>query len=433
MRVGDNRGDPARLPRAARAVVALALAICGCTDDDAVPAADSPDAAATPVGEPALDARFLKVTLHRDFVCEGAAVGDIDRDGVADVVAGPDWYAGPSYLERHALWSRPPFDPKGYSDCFFEFVHDLDGDGWLDVLVVGFPGAGASWYENPGDGGGQWIRHDVIAEVDGESPAFVDVTGDGSPELLYMSGGRLGWAGPGDAAPGSQWPFHPLSDDRGYLPFTHGLGAGDVDGDGRVDVIEATGYFLRPASLDADPMWPRRDQAFGPGGAQMFASDVDGDGDADVVTALAAHGYGLAWFEQLSQSDPSSFVEHEIVPATAPAENAGNAEVTIHEPHAVAMADIDADGLDDIVTGERFWGHVPEGDPDFAAPARLYWFRLERTATGAQYKPTLIDDDSGVGTQLTTADVNADGRVDLIIANKKGAFLFLQTSSVGAR
>jgi hypothetical protein len=364
---------------------------------------------------------FRKVTLHRDFYCEGASFGDFNRDGATDVVAGQTWYEGPDFSVSHGVWLvEQPFDPKGYSNCFFEWVEDFNADGWPDVLVVGFPGTDAAWYENPAGAASAWARRQVVDYVDAESPEFVDITGDGKRELVFATGGRLGWAEPaGDAA--LSWTFHPLSDARGYSTFMHGLGTGDVTGDGRADVLEATGVWAQPASLISDPLWLRTDAYFGMGGAQMVAYDVDGDADNDVVTTLAAHGYGLAWYEQTA-ADAGAFVERVIVSADEPAPDAA---VILHEPHALAAADIDGDGLTDIVTGERFWGHVPAGTPDFNAPARLYWFRLERSAQGVRYLPTLIDDDSGVGTQVSVGDVTNDGLPDIVVANKKGAFVFV--------
>jgi hypothetical protein len=202
----------------------------------------------------------------------------------------------------------------------------------------------------------------------------------------------------------------------GFQAFTHGLGVGDVDRDGRPDVLEAKSWWRQPASLQGDPLWERHAQPFGSGGAQMATADIDGDGDADVVTSLEAHGSGLAWFEQ----SPSGFVEHVIVPSLP-----DSGGVALHEPHALAVADLDGDGDPDIVTGERFWGHIPAGMPDFAAPARLYWFELVRAEGVVTFVPHLLDDASGVGTQVTIGDVNGDKLDDIVVANKKGAFVFI--------
>lgn len=403
---------------------------------------DSGDGAAAPSCDTGTNSAvsFRKITLHRDFTCEGAGLADVNRDGVVDVIAGPEWYAGPNYATARPIWTRTTFDPKGYSDCFFQFPHDFDGDGWPDVLVVGFPGEPAAWYRNPGAAGrsaapAAWTRFPILAAVDGESPAFADVTGDGAPELVFMNGGRLGWAGPDATDPTRPWTFHPLSGHLGFGAFTHGMGVGDLNGDQRADVVEATAYYLQPASLAGDPAWPRRQQSFGEGGAQMLIGDLNDDGAADVMSSWSAHGYGLAWFEQRPPITPSTssapvFAAHVIVPSTPPP---ADAPVVLHEPHALATADVDGDGAPDAIAGERFWGHVPAGAPDFGGPANLYWFRKTRTASGLCFTPHLIDADSGVGTQLTTGDANGDGRLDIVVANKKGAFVFLQNGPLGGK
>jgi hypothetical protein len=370
---------------------------------------------------------FRKVTLSVDFTCEGATFGDFNRDEVRDVVAGPFWYEGPTFAVRHQIYPPVAFDPKGYSDCFFMFVHDFDADGWADVLVVGFPGQAASWLRNPGgsppsgQSGAAWERHLVAPVVDNEAPIFTDLTGDGVSELVFSTGGRLGWAAPNPERPTEPWTFHALSPQQDFGPFTHGLGVGDLDGDGHPEVLEATAWWKQPTSLLEDPLWARRSQSFGAGGAQMLTVDVDADGDADVITALAAHRSGLAWYEQ--QQDASgkmAFVQHLIVP-----EDETTGTVALHEPHALALSDIDADGLPDIVTGERFWGHVPAGTPDFSAPARIYWFQLVRDRAGTSFVPHLIDETSGVGTQVVVGDVTGDGLADIVVANKKGAFVMV--------
>ena len=156
----------------------------------------------------------------------------------------------------------------------------------------------------------------------------------------------------------------------------------------------------------------------------MFVALVNGDSRADVIASWEAHGYGLSWFEQTGALGP--FVEHPIAPKSA--DDHSVTAPLIHEPHAISLADIDGDSHADLVTGERFWGHVPAGDPSFDEPARLYWFGWEG-GEGAAYAPHLIDETVGIGTQIATADLDGDGLTDVVVANKKGASVFLQRRS----
>jgi hypothetical protein len=219
-------------------------------------------------------------------------------------------------------------------------------------------------------------------------------------------------------------PWHPVTPKGEWHRYSHGLGAGDVNGDGRLDVLEKDAWWEQPPSLAGDPAWKRHPASFGKGGAQMYAYDVNGDGLNDIITCLSAHEYGLAWFEQYREAGEIKFRQHTFM-NQQPGENKYG--VHFSQPHALDLLDVDKDGLKDIVVGKRFWAHGPTGDPEPNEAAVLYWFKLVRgPSRGVDYIPYLIDDNSGVGTQVVAGDVNGDGWSDVVVGNKKGTFVFLQ-------
>lgn len=367
--------------------------------------------------------------LSGTFYSEGATVGDFNQDGIPDVASGPFWYAGPDFEVSHQFYPQDPVDPHGYSNNFFSFTGDFNKDGWDDVLVYGFPGADASWFENPKGAKRFWARHQVLDIVDNESPTFVDITGDGRPEIVCSSGGYFGFAEVNQQQPEAPWKFRRISDNSAGGRFTHGLGVGDVNGDGRADLLEKNGWWEQPASLEGDPVWKQHRVAFSGSAAQMFAYDIDGDNDSDVICSQNAHGFGLAWFEnQGTQDGEIQFMKHLILGSKAADNPYG---VVFSQLHAVELVDINGDGLRDILTGKRYWAHGPHGDVQPNHPAVLYWFELQRgdSADSVRFVPHLIDDDSGVGTEVNYADLNNDGAVDVIVGNKKGTQVHLQQRS----
>jgi hypothetical protein len=269
--------------------------------------------------------------------------------------------------------------------------------------------------------------------VDNESPTWGDLTGDGKPELICNSEGYFGYAEPDWSDPAKSWVLHRISPKGPWQRFTHGLGYGDVNGDGRKDVLELDGWWEQPASLVGDPVWTKHQFPFAPGhgSAQMHIYDVNGDGLNDVITGLAAHGYGLAWYEQVKENGTISFKQHIILNKESKANKFG---VTFSQLHAVDLVDMDGDGLKDIVTGKRFWAHGPTDDPEPNAPAVLYWFKLLRNNDKTvDFIPYMIDDDSGIGTQVVTGHINGDNLPDVVVGNKKGTFVFLQQAKKASR
>ena len=376
-------------------------------------------------------ATFRKLTLDTHFYAEGAAFADINHDGHNDVVAGPYWYEGPDFARRHEIYAPVAIDPEKYSQNFFAFTADFNGDGWVDVMVFGFPGKDASWYENPRSNPGPWIKHTVLEEVSNESPAFASLEAKGPRVIVCANGGRYGWAAPTDWSQADKpWVFHPISAPGGKIgPYTHGLGVGDINGDGRYDIMDYTGWWEQPVSLAGDPVWVRHefDQPSGRrGGAQMYATDLNGDGLPDLISGHDAHGYGLSWFEQRRAAGGAiTWVEHPILSPKAEEKIGG---VQFSQVHAIAVADMDGDGRADIVTGKRWWAHGDHGDPEPNAPAVLYVFHQTRLADGSiEFEPQLVDSESGVGTQLTVGDIDGDGHPDILVSNKRGTFVFISS------
>jgi hypothetical protein len=371
---------------------------------------------------------YKKLTLSTDFFCEGATFADLNKDGKLDAISGPYWYEGPDFKTRHEIYPALTWDPLRYSDNFFAFTYDFNGDGWLDVFVIGFPGVDASWYQNPGPKGGMWRRNVVFMPVDNESPTFERLFGaDKPPALICMSRGRIGYATFDPKGAATPWVFHAVSPQGNWQRFTHGLGVGDVNGDGRMDILEKDGWWEQPASLTADPVWKQHKFPFAAakGGSQMYVMDVNGDGVPDVITAKAAHGHGLSWYEQVRDTagGESTFKEHVILSEKAEEKLNG---IQFAQLHAVVLTDFDGDGLVDIVTGKRWWAHGPTGDVDAQADPLLCAFLLRRGADkSVTYEPRLIDSATGVGTQLVTADVNGDGHPDFVVGNKRGTAVLL--------
>ncbi|MDB6079447.1 MAG: repeat-containing protein [Akkermansiaceae bacterium] len=370
---------------------------------------------------PSLSTDWKKMTVTGDFLTEGLSTGDIDGDGIPDLVAGAFWFRGPEFNEARPY--RPghaqPVDTY-MEDSFLSWVDDLNGDRKNDILMVGRPGHETTIYLNPG-ATGEWTSHRILEETSTESPIYIDLDGDGKKELVCMQGGRFGYAKRDASDVTKPWTFIPISEKRTDSPFIHGLGVGDLNGDGRLDVIEKEGWFEQPAKI-TDP-WSYHPYAFAKaGGAQMLVFDVDGDGDADIVTSLNGHGYGLAWFEnRFNQDGKVDFIRHEILSEDGAQKGPGGLQVS--ELHAMEAGDLDGDGRVDFVTGKRYWAHNGN-DPGASDPALTVIFLNKKDGDSVRWEPHVLDENFGVGCQIAVGDVTGDGKPDIAIGCKKGVVVF---------
>jgi hypothetical protein len=314
-----------------------------------------------------------------------------------------------------------------------QFSSDFTGDGWADVINASFSGAnaGVTLYVNPKGEARRWDSYRVVSSQQTEIAVLRDLDNDGKPEFVYGAQGAMHYARPDPANPTGAWVVRTVSE-NGYAT-AHGVGVGDINGDGRPDILNAYGWWEQPPAAGGRDPWTYHPQAFGraagrtsAGGSVMAVYDANGDGRNDVVTSLSAHGWGLAWYEQ--KRDPGgaiSFVQHMIMDDHG-TPNAGG--VTFSQLHGSAHADVDRDGVQDFIVGKRYWSHQDtQIDPDAYGEPVLYWYRTVRNARapgGAEFVPELIHNRSGAGSHVFPIDLNRDNRIDIITPTKFGTFIF---------
>jgi hypothetical protein len=399
-----------------------------------VPVLVAADKATEKAGVPADKISWKKIVIDKTFRSEGVAIADVNKDGKMDILVGDYWYEAPDW-KMHEIRKPGKYDPAhGYSDSFACWAEDLNGDGWPDLIVIPFPGKAAHWYENPQGKEGHWKEHEIWHSACNETPLYADLLGTGKRVLIMGfqpkgkqggNQGQMAYFTPGND-PTEPWVMHPISEPSteghpipGTFHFSHGLGVGDVNGDGRLDVICTEGWWEQPAKDEGKP-WPFHPARICEACADMFAFDVDGDGKADILSS-SAHNFGIWWSQQKAgQEGNPTFFKRDLFPKL------------VSETHALHFVDINGDGLKDLVTGKRWWSHGPKGGPGAEDPAKLYWFEARRGKDGIiEFVPHEIDDasdgyGSGVGTQFVVADFNGDGLPDVVVSNKKGVFVFEQ-------
>jgi hypothetical protein len=391
------------------------------------------DLSVKPIVAEKLSSNFQMMRLTPFYYSFASAAADFDRDGHMDVVSGPFIFMGPDFTTKRefymALATRPGVD---FSSNWLEFAGDFTGDGSADVLLAST--SGTILYVNPN---GEPRRWDAFRNVIPPGPSVAevsvmkDVDGDGKADLVYMGGGAIRWAKPDPANPTGNWLSTQVGEPGTYV--AHGIGAGDINGDGKTDILNAYGWWENPGKADT-PNWKYHPQAFGrsngrgaPGGAEMCVYDVDGDKLNDVVTSLQAHVFGLAWFEQKRDPAGSITFERHMIADDFASKNAGG--VTFSEPHGSTCADMDGDGIPDFVVGKRFFSHQESyTDPDPLGPPVLYVYKTVRNKTapgGAEFVPELVHNASGAGSQIVATDLNKDRVNDIITSGELGAFVFL--------
>lgn len=343
---------------------------------------------------------FGKITIDLG-ASETCALADINGDKRLDIVSGEFWYEAPKWAPHR--FRELPYT-TGYIDNFSDLPLDVNGDGRTDIVSCNGFGKRLYWVENPGKAGGAWKEHTIEQGYFVEFAFLVDIDNDGKarevlPNYLDRQA-PLAWYEAKDGG----FLKHVVSP-KGY---GHGIGVGDVNGDGRNDMLTPQGWLEAPPDPRAGEWTFHADFKLGSPGF-IHVIDINGDRRDDIVTSLA-HNYGLLWFEQ---GEGNQWTKHVI-------------DDTWSQAHAVTLIDLNGDGRKDVLTGKRYMAH--DHDAGARDPLGIYWYEFRNAADGktVEWIKHVIDYSTrtGAGMQVPVADIDGDGDLDFAVAGKTGVFLF---------
>ncbi len=359
-------------------------------------------------------------------VFEAAGVFDVDKDGKLDVVSGDSWYQGPDW-SRHKV--RDVEKVGTYYNCFSSLPMDVNGDGKTDFVTCSYFGQNVGWVENPGDSEETWTYHEIDKPGNSEAAVLVDLTGDGVPEVLPNTVNVVVWyeLEKGKAGAEPKWKKH----DFGNAAAGHGVGTGDVNGDGRVDILTPKGWFEGPEHPSTDTWaWHADWKDLGAAGIQILAKDIDGDGLADLIFGMG-HNFGLYWIKQTKPANGARTFGQRLP-----------IDEKLSSVHVLQWVDLDGDGKpDELVSGKRVYAHEIEAG-DVEAPV-VAWYAFDREQNAwtrhviAQGEPAqnapkdgakrdaqkdFARGTVGTGLEVTAVDMDGDGDLDLVCPGKSGLY-----------
>jgi len=314
---------------------------------------------------------------------------------------------------------------------------DVNRDGRPDIVSSGWMlMKGAFWYENPGPeglkAGAKWKATRIHAAQNMEGVIHGGLDGDGDDDILVnhwapVPGQGLTWIEHIDKAP---WLVEHVIGTEGEH---HGNGLGDINGDGRVDIVTPKGWYEQPPKATDKPWKFHADylvhrvgkpEEYIPASHPMLVSDVNGDGRNDIIVG-ASHEYGLAWLEQkVDASGKRTFETHWI-------------ETDFGQFHTMALGDLNGDGKPDLVTGKRLFAHHGR-DTSCYDPLFAFWYDVQggkfvRHVLSFNHLPWYPGEKNqnpppngaiAVGMKLNIADMDKDGDNDVVVAGKTGLYVF---------
>ncbi|MFB6453549.1 FG-GAP repeat domain-containing protein [Bradyrhizobium tunisiense] len=370
--------------------------------------------------------KWRKVWIS-DETYESVGVFDVNGDGVPDIVSGSFWYEGPDFRKRHLIGDLGRYLEEYYDD-FSTIAMDVDGDGRLDFVTGGWWGGTLRWRENPtlrwcpaADAKSwperiPWPEHIIGETGNVETTRAWDIDGDGQVELVPNTPTtrdvkifklRLDAGGKGTG----QFDRHVIYEFPEGQVQGHGLGCGDIAGNGRMDLVLCNGWLEAPANPWRDKWTWHPEFELGRSSVPILVVDVNGDGVNDMIVGQA-HDYGLDWYEQRPlPGGGRKWIKHPIDPYNA-------------QYHDMQWIDIDGDGQCELVTGKRHRAHNGY-DPGEWDDYGIYYFKWNGESFSKQvitYGP--IGSTTGCGIHFALADLRGTGRLDLVAPGKDGLWIF---------
>ncbi|MBM3797821.1 MAG: VCBS repeat-containing protein [Acidobacteria bacterium] len=352
------------------------------------------------------DIPFAKHTLDHG-ANETCAIADLNKDGRLDIISGENWFEAPATGGLGGAWKRHAFRSfpfnRNYIDDFSDLPLDVDGDDDIDIVSGGWFSKQVSWWRNPGKTKRAWTAEPIDTGMNMEFAFLVDLNNDGKAlEVLPQYGGATAVTAWYELQPGGKWKKHLVSPKA----HGHGIGAGDVNGDGKADVLTPQGWFEAPD-------WKHHtDWAFKKALSFMHVTDVNKDGKPDVVSSYA-HDYGVFWLENMGDG---KWTERRI-------------DDTFSQAHAISMVDLNGDGKLDFISGKRYLAH--EHEPGAFEPLGIFWYESlivpKPIGDGSlQWVRHVLDFSTrtGAGMQIPVRDLDGDGDLDIAVGGKSGVFVF---------
>ena len=386
----------------------------------------SPKAEFRPKVRPASGAAagWRKHSINDQSPFEAAGAADFNGDGLLDIFSGDSWYQAPDWKRHKVREVRPGNNPHYYED-FADLPLDVNGDGKPDIVTCNYFSHVVGWVEHPGDPTQPWIEHVIDKPCPSETGQLVDIDGDGDLDFLPNTVREVSWYEIASKSPAVVWKKHAL----GKKGAGHGVGYGDINRDGRLDIITPKGWHEQPEEKGSDE-WPFHSE-FQLGGASILiiGEDFDGDGDTDLLCGNG-HAYGLFWLRQEVDADGKR------VWTKADIDN------SFSQVHVLHPADLDGDGQKEIVTGKRIYAH--EVEPGATDAPCIYTFHYDREKKDwvkrtiyegepAKNAPEKAQDrwalkdfergSAGTGLQIDARDMDGDGDIDLVCPGKSGLYL----------